>query len=83
MKHMEHPMGGTKVTIEEYRRITYDEPADGVAWITMNRPDMRNAQDARMLAELDDAFAMADRDTSIEGTLYIEYPMDKYYYRVD
>lgn len=63
---MEHPMGGTKVTIEEYRRITYDEPADGVAWITMNRPDMRNAQDARMLAELDDAFAMADRDTSID-----------------
>ena len=63
---MEHPEGGTEVTIEEYRRITYDEPADGVAWIEMDRPEKRNAQDARMLAELDDAFAAADRDPDVD-----------------
>lgn len=61
---MEHPDGGT-VSVEEYTRIRYDQPAEGVVRVTMNRPAMRNAQDTRMLAELDAAFEVADRDSDV------------------
>lgn len=61
---MEHPDGGD-VTVEEYTLIKYDEPADGVGRVTMERSDMRNAQNTRMLAELDDAFRTADSDSDI------------------
>ncbi|MFB6311376.1 MAG: enoyl-CoA hydratase [Salinirussus sp.] len=62
---MEHPDGG-EVSVDEYTRIDVDRPADGVAWIEMDRPEMRNAQDTRMLAELDDAFETADRDPAVD-----------------
>jgi enoyl-CoA hydratase len=61
---MEHPDGG-ELTIEEYERIAYDEPADGVGRVTMTRPGMANAQDPRMLAEIQKAFQEADRDPDI------------------
>ena len=66
---MDHPDGG-EVSVEEYRVIEYDRPHDGVARITMNRPDMRNAQDPRMLAELDAAFGDADRDDKIDCIVF-------------
>lgn len=66
---MEHP-DGESVSIDEYTRIEYDEPADGVARIAMDRPEMRNAQDTRMLAELDDAFAIADADSDIDCIVF-------------
>ena len=62
---MEHPDGG-EITVEEYRRIEYDEPADGVGRVTMDRPGMANAQDPRMLAEMLDAFESADRDDEVD-----------------
>lgn len=62
---MEHPDGG-EIEIEEYTLIEYTEPADGVGRITMDRDEMRNAQNPRMLAELDDAFREADRDEDID-----------------
>lgn len=62
---LEHPDGGT-VEVEEYTRIEYEEPADGVVRVSMARPEMRNAQDTRMLAELDAAFEVADRDDDID-----------------
>lgn len=62
---MEHPDGG-ELTIEEYERIEYDEPAYGVGRVTMNRPGMANAQDPRMLAEIQKAFQEADRDPEID-----------------
>lgn len=62
---MEHPDGGT-VEVEEYTRIEYEEPANGVVRISMARPEMRNAQDTRMLAELAAAFEVADRDDDID-----------------
>jgi enoyl-CoA hydratase len=61
---MEHPDGG-EIEIEEYTLIKYDEPADGVGRVTLDREEMRNAQNARMLAEIEDAFRMADRDPDI------------------
>lgn len=62
---MEHPDGG-EFTIDEYTLIEYDEPADGVGRVTMDRPDMRNAQNTRMLAEMEDAFRHADNDPDID-----------------
>ena len=62
---MQHPDDGT-VTVEEYTHVEYDEPAAGVARVTMDRPEMRNAQDPRMLTEMDDAFQQADRDDEID-----------------
>lgn len=62
---MEDPRGG-EIEIDEYERIRYEEVGEGVARIVMARPEMRNAQDGRMLAELDDAFQRADRDESVD-----------------
>lgn len=61
---MEDPRGGT-VDIDEYRRIRYEHLTDDVVTVVMDRPEMRNAQDGRMLAELDDAFRRADRDEDV------------------
>lgn len=47
-----------------------DEPvlysvADGVAWITMNRPAFNNAQNSQMTYALDDAFVRAVNDDAV------------------
>lgn len=47
-----------------------DEPvlyrvADGVAWVTMNRPSFHNAQNSQMTYALDDAFRRAVDDESV------------------
>jgi len=47
--------------MEESRRVLYSVDA-GVALVTLNRPDKRNALDDRMVAELREAFERADRD---------------------
>jgi len=48
----------------EYEAILYE--VDGtVATITMNRPEMANAQDTRLIDEMDDAFDQADADDSV------------------
>jgi enoyl-CoA hydratase len=48
----------------EYETILY-EVEDAVATITMNRPKMANAQDTRMIDEMDDAFDQADADDAV------------------
>ena len=52
--------------IEETDIVTY-ESADGIAWISMNRPKYNNAQNGRMTYELDAAFmrAVADDDVKV------------------
>lgn len=67
---MEDPRGGI-VNIDEYRRIRYEHPTEDVVAVVMDRPEMRNAQDARMLAELDHAFRRADRDKEV-GCIVLE-----------
>jgi enoyl-CoA hydratase len=48
----------------EYESILY-EVADAVATITMNRPEVANAQDTTLIDEMDDAFTQADADDSV------------------
>jgi enoyl-CoA hydratase len=41
------------------------EPDGAVATITMNRPEMANAQDSTLIDELDEAFDLADADDAV------------------
>jgi enoyl-CoA hydratase len=45
--------------------ILYDTPEEGIARITLNRPETANAQDTQFLYELNDAFDLAARDDDI------------------
>ena len=44
--------------------LLYDARA-GVAWLTMNRPEVRNAQDTALIDALDDALDRADADDDV------------------
>lgn len=48
-----------------FETILYETPAPRVARIVLNRPDARNAQDTRLLYELNDAFDLAAQDDDI------------------
>ncbi len=48
----------------DYEQIIY-EVSDGIAQVTLNRPDKLNAMTAQMGAELDDAMAQADSDDAV------------------
>ena len=50
---------------DTWERIRYDNPAERVARITLARPEAANAQDYRMLSELNEAFDRAARDTDV------------------
>ncbi|MPV90479.1 enoyl-CoA hydratase [Georgenia ruanii] len=50
----------------DYTGVRYEALDDGtIARITMSRPEVRNAQDRRMLAELNDAFTRASLDDKV------------------
>ena len=49
----------------EYSRILVDRPADGVALVTLNRPEVLNALDYATLGELVDALEELDVDSSV------------------
>lgn len=42
------------------------EARDGIAWITLNRPDFHNVQNSQMTYALDDAFAKAVDDDAVK-----------------
>jgi enoyl-CoA hydratase len=48
----------------DFKTIRY-EPDGAVATITMNRPEMANAQDSTLIDELDAAFDLADADDAV------------------
>jgi enoyl-CoA hydratase len=52
----------------EFHTILYDV-ADGIGAITLNRPAYRNAQDYRMLDEIDQAFDLARGDEAVRVVL--------------
>ena len=52
--------------MSEFSSIEYEVQDSGVARITLNRPDTRNAQDKRMLYELNQAFDLAGRDNEVK-----------------
>ena len=49
----------------DFTRILYEKVEPDIVKITMNRPEMRNAQDWLMLEELQDAFVEADLDEDV------------------
>jgi len=49
-----------------YERIRYETPVPGVARVTLARADKRNAQDRRMLYEIDAAYTAAMRDDDVK-----------------
>ena len=53
-----------EIDYETEEPIRYDV-ADGVAWITMNRPGFNNAQNGQMTYALDDAFKRATDDDAV------------------
>src|SRR5690348_17640437 len=50
----------------DFQTLLYELPAPHVVRIALNRPDSRNAQDTRLLYELNDAFDLAARDDAIK-----------------
>lgn len=50
----------------DFERVHYDIAASGVGRVTLTRADKRNAQDRRMLYEIDDAYTAAMRDDDIK-----------------
>jgi enoyl-CoA hydratase len=51
--------------MDEWQHIRYEEPAARVARIVLARPEMANAQDYRMISELNAAFDRAARDEGV------------------
>jgi enoyl-CoA hydratase len=49
-----------------FQTLLYEQPAPHVARIVLNRPDTRNAQDTKLLYELNDAFDAAARDNDVK-----------------
>lgn len=54
------------INVYDYITVTHN---DGVATITLNRPDVRNAINDDMRAELIEAFAAADKDATVRGII--------------
>jgi len=52
--------------MSEFQTLLYESPAEHIARITLNRPETRNAQDTRLLYELNDAFDRAARDDGVK-----------------
>ncbi len=52
--------------MSEFQTLLYETPAPHVARIVLNRPDTRNAQDTRLLYELNDAFNVAAQDDEVK-----------------
>jgi len=52
--------------MREFQTIRYETPAQSVARIVLDRPQTRNAQDTRMLYELNDAFDVAAHDDDVK-----------------
>ena len=50
----------------DFVQIRYDHPADGVARITLARADTRNAQDRKMLYEINTALDVAMHDDAVK-----------------
>jgi enoyl-CoA hydratase len=49
-----------------FTSIRYEEPAAGVIRVVLARPEARNAQDKRLLCEVNDAFDLAAQDDGVK-----------------
>lgn len=59
----------TWVRIKEYQDLLFDRSDEGIAKITINRPEVRDAFRPQTIMELIDAFELCRADTSIGGVL--------------
>lgn len=53
------------ITIKKYKDIKFEKTKDGVAKITINRPEVRNAFRPQTVIELKDAFELSREDSSV------------------
>ena len=53
--------------VPDFQTLLYDVDAEGVATITLHRPDALNALSRRLVAELSGAFREARRDDAVRG----------------
>ncbi len=52
-----------------YNLITFEASEDGVALVTINRPEKLNALNAAVMGELDDAFRRVEADPAVHGLI--------------
>jgi enoyl-CoA hydratase len=55
--------------VPDFQTLLYDADADGVATITLNRPEALNALSQRTVAELGQAFRAARQDAAVKGVV--------------
>lgn len=58
-------MSATWVSVGDYEDVIYEKTEDGIARVTINRPEVRNAFRPRTVAEMIDAFADAREDQNV------------------
>lgn len=54
---------------EDYRHILFEKREDGVLWVTLNRPEVLNAANARMHTELVALWSTIDHDPDVRVAL--------------
>jgi enoyl-CoA hydratase len=52
-----------------YNLITFEASEDGIALVTVSRPEKLNALNAAVMGELDDAFRRVETDTAVRGLI--------------
>jgi enoyl-CoA hydratase len=52
-----------------YNHIDFEASGDGIALVTVNRPDKLNALNAALIGELDQAFRRVERDAALRGLI--------------
>ncbi len=53
----------------DYRHIQFERREQGILWLTLNRPEVLNAADARMHTELVEVWATIDRDPEVRAAV--------------
>jgi naphthoate synthase len=61
-------------SVRSYEDIRFEKSEDGIAKITIDRPEVRNAFRPKTLFELIDAFHRAREDASVGVVLLSEFP---------
>jgi enoyl-CoA hydratase/carnithine racemase len=64
-----HIAGSDKIPGMTYKNVLFEVSAEGVARITVNRPEKRNALNIETMNELEDAFVQCERDTAIRAAI--------------
>ena len=65
---MAPPPGSIATAVTDYEQLLYDV-SDGVATVTLNRPDQRNALSGELLAELVDAILRVRDDDEVRAVV--------------